>query len=653
MKIPDAEKPTQLGGSLRLSGNKESGVEIPALILKLPGVEKQPSSGATSPVSGLPTDVSAIARRATAEAVAKAGLRAPVSEDSRLLPALYRIASLIGETEDPQAALQTILGELAALFHATSGTIGLLNPDTGKLEMEIRHGLPPDVADIAVRLGEGITGWVAFHGKPLLVPDVAADPRYLALLPDVCCEMAAPMEAQGQVIGVINLESNRLGGFTEADLALFVRLTAESTTVVQRLWQFRQLQGKARQLEMLITIGQSLVSKLEEQELFDTVTREARQIMNVRLCVLYLHDAARGTARLVSVSTTMTPPPPAGDTGVTPLPRGDLPLENCLIASVLHARRQIEFHNLQSPEYADVIDLPRNEGLHSLLAAPLLYEGEAIGALGVFTEKPHRFNNDEKRLLGALASLGAVAIQNSRLYTRVFQSEESLRKNERLTTLGLLAAEIAHEIRNPLTVIKLLYGYLDLDFPEDDPRRKDTQVISEKLDQLEAIVTRVLNFAKAPSSLHARWSVAEIIEDTLVLIRLKLAQGKVHLHFQPPVPPLIVDGHKGQLQQVILNLLLNSMQVMPDGGEITIRCAAEDRGGVPVAIIDIADTGHGIPEAIRDRIFDSFLTGRPDGTGLGLAIVERILRSHHGDIAVLATSPRGTTMRVTLPLARP
>jgi len=590
-------------------------------------VEKQPSSGATSPVSDI---------------------RNPESADARALPVLYRIAALIGGTGDPHAALQTILGELVAFFHATSGSIGLLNPDTGKLEMEIRHGPPPGAVDVALRLGQGITGWVAFHGRPQLVPDVAADPRYIALRPEVRCEMAAPMEAQGQVIGVINLDGDVLGGFTEADLALLVRLTAEATTVVQRLWQFRQLQGKARQLETLITIGQSLVSKLEEQELFDTVTREARQIMNVRLCALYLHDSARGTARLVSVSSPGTPPP----AGATPLPQGDLPLEHCLIASVLHARRQIEFHNIQSPEYADVIDVPRQESLHSLLAAPLLFENEAIGVLGVFTEKPHRFNNDEKRLLGALASLGTVAIQNSRLYTRVFQSEESLRKNERLTTLGLLAAEIAHEIRNPLTVIKLLYGYLNLDFPEDDPRRKDTQVIGEKLDQLEAIVTRVLGFAKAPASLHSRWSVAEIIEDTIVLIRLKLAQGKIHLHFPPPAQPFIIDGHKGQLQQVMLNLLLNAMQGMPDGGDITIRCGAADRGGVPVVIIDIIDTGRGIPEAIRGRIFDSFLTGRPDGTGLGLAIVERILHSHHGDIAVLSTSPQGTTMRVTLPLAR-
>ncbi len=603
-------------------------MEIRASMRTLPAMEGNPSAEIDSPVSGIPD---------------------PVSADARALPALYRIASLIGRTEDPRGALQSILADLVALFHATSGSIALLNPDTGRLEMEIQQGLPPDIGDVALRLGQGITGWVAFHSRPQLVPDVTADPRYIALGPNVRCEMAAPMEAEGQAIGVINLDSDRRGGFTAADLALLVRLTAEATAAMRHLWRVRHLQGQARQLEALITIGQSLVTQLEEQELFDTVTREARQIMNARLCALYLHDSARATARLVSISLPAAAPA-AG--GLPPRPEGELPLDHCLIASVVHTRRQIEFQNVQSQEYTDAIDLPREAELHSLLAAPLLYEGEAIGVLGVFTEKPHRFNNDEKRLLGALASLGAVAIQNSRLYARVFQSEEALRKNERLTTLGLLAAEIAHEIRNPLTVIKLLYGNLKLDFPEDDPRRKDTQVISEKLDQLEAIVSRVLNFAKTPTSLHSRWPVAEIIGDTVLLIRLKLAQGKTHLRFEPPAARLIVEGHKGQLQQVLLNLLLNAMQVMPEGGEITIRCGAGDQGGLPVAVIDIADTGHGIPEEIRDRIFDSFLTGRPDGTGLGLAIVKRILRSHHGDIAVLATGPTGTTMRVTLPLAR-
>jgi len=152
-----------------------------------------------------------------------------------------------------------------------------------------------------------------------------------------------------------------------------------------------------------------------------------------------------------------------------------------------------------------------------------------LGVLAVFTDRPHRFDNDEKRVCATLANLGAVALQNARLYARVFQSEETLRKQEQLTTLGLLAAEIAHEIRNPLTVLKLLHGGLGMDFAAEDPRRTDLRVIGEKLDQLESIVTRVLNFAKAPTSLHSRWSLSDIIADTLVLVRPKLAQAKAQM----------------------------------------------------------------------------------------------------------------------------
>jgi signal transduction histidine kinase len=227
-----------------------------------------------------------------------------------------------------------------------------------------------------------------------------------------------------------------------------------------------------------------------------------------------------------------------------------------------------------------------------------------------------------------------------------------LRKNERLTTLGLLAAEIAHEIRNPLTVLKLLHGGLGSDFPAGDPRHTDMRVIGEKLDQLESIVTRVLGFAKAPSSLHSRWALADIIADTLVLVRLKLAQHKVSVLFTPPPRQLFVEVHKGQIQQVLLNLLLNANHAMPDGGTIRITLSTDDRPGAHHAFIDLADTGCGVAEAIRDRIFDSFLSGRPDGTGLGLAIAKRILLSHHGDLTLLRTSPAGTTMRMTLPLAK-
>ena len=561
--------------------------------------------------------------------------------DPRADRALYRISSLTGRTDDPREALTTILAVTIETLGAFSGSISLLNPDTGKLEIDVHQGLFNEADEVSLRLGQGITGWVAFHGRPQLVDDVSADPRYVSIRKEVRSEMAAPMvEAGGQILGVINVDSDRLGGFDQTDLALLIRIGEEATAVMQRLWQLSHLSGKARQLESLITIGQSLVGKLEQWELFDTITRDARIITNTRACAFYLYNAPRDTISLISLTDAARPP----------LPAPELPLASCLLSAALHTRRQIEFSNIRSPEFLDLIDLPADPALRSLLAAPVLYENEVIGVLAVFTDHVHRFNNDEKRLLAALASLGAVALQNSRLYSRVFQSEESLRKNEQLTTLGLLAAEIAHEIRNPLTVIKLLFGYLDLDFPVNDARRTDVRVISEKLDQLEAIVSRVLNFAKAPSSLHSRWGLADMVGDTIVLIRLKLAQSKIQLRFEPPPRPLVVEVHKGQIQQVLLNLLINATQAMPDGGTIVIRCAQENRGESDFALIDIADTGRGIPEELRAHIFDSFLSGRSDGTGLGLAIAKRIMLSHHGDIILLESGPAGTTLRLALPL---
>ena len=104
------------------------------------------------------------------------------------------------------------------------------------------------------------------------------------------------------------------------------------------------------------------------------------------------------------------------------------------------------------------------------------------------------------------------------------------------------------------------------------------------------------------------------------------------------------------LQQVILNLAFNSLSAMPQGGRLTVTCAGEATAHGRVVLVDLADTGTGIPEPIRARVFESFLSGRGDGTGLGLAIAARIMKDHRGELAILRTGPLGTTMRLTLPL---
>ncbi len=418
-----------------------------------------------------------------------ATIRTPTLPDLRILPALYRLATLTARTDDPTTALRELLDLVVTTFGADAGSVSLLNSDTGRLELEVQVGTPIDsTVPQDIKPGHGVTGWCVLNRRSLLVPDVALEPRYIAVRPSARCEMAVPLQDDDSVIGVVDLESDRVRGFTPADLAMLEQLSAEAVRVLHRLWQLRHLKTKARQLESLITAGQSLVTKLEQQELFDTLTREACNMMQAPACGLYLHDSERGTVRCASLANA----------GVTSPMASELPLDSCLVASPIHTLHQVWFSDIQSPEFRELLDLPSDPTLRSVLASPMLFEGEVLGVVVIFTDRLHRFDNDEKRLCAALASLSSVALQNARLYARVFQSEDVLRKNERLTTLGLLAAGIAHEIRNPLTVLKLLHGGLGVDFPAGDPRHTDMRVIGEKLDQLEAIVTRVLGFAQAP-----------------------------------------------------------------------------------------------------------------------------------------------------------
>lgn len=559
--------------------------------------------------------------------------------DRSAIDSLYRISRLVSETEEPHEALEIILQELVDVLGASSASISLTNPDTNLLEIEVTRGLPPDAGQCALPLGIGITGWTALHGQPLLVPDVQVEPRYVPLKSSVRSEMAAPMLINGATVGVVNVDSDQLNAFSEHDLKLLSLLTVEATSVVSRLWLIHQLKEKADQLQTLIRIGQQLGGKREIKDVLKSITREARKLIGCRICAIYLLTGER-SLRLEAVSGTEGPIDY----------QEELALDESAVGVAIDRQKQIAVLNLPRNEEHHFIELTQSAGLCSLLATPIVYERKVIGVLNAYTSQPHRFNNDERQLFTSMASMGAVAIQNSRLYARVFQSEENLRKNERLTTLGLLAAEIAHEIRNPLTVIKLLFDSLTMDFELDDPRQRDTEVIKEKVSQLEEIVGRVLSFGKSRTGLHARYDLNELIEETMLLVRLKAEQSGVELSFSPNPQPLWIEAHKGQIQQVALNLVLNAMQAMPQGGVIEIAARRETMEKDCCAVVTVRDNGPGIPEAFRDQIFQSFLSGRPEGAGLGLAISKQIIKSHRGKIELRETGPEGTVFRFALPL---
>jgi signal transduction histidine kinase len=557
--------------------------------------------------------------------------------DTRVLDCLYRVGAFVNATEDPREALAFILAEVVRNLNASSASIALLEPTTGSLRIEVSNGLDPDSAQRVLGQGQGITGWVALHARPLLVPDVQKDARYVELRGGVRCELAVPMELMGNVIGVVNCDSDRVGAFTEADVAFLSLLTNEASKAVGRIWLLRQLRSKAAQMEALVGAAQELARERDEPGIAADLARHTRALLGARAVAYYrLNDRELTLACLDGdcAGSEFAPVALIDQTSIgTAATR-----RRALVVPVAGKSEEHLFTRLVDPVASS-----------SLLAVPVRYEDETFGVLVCVSMGAYRFSDDDKHLVTALSSFGASSIQNARLYAKVFSVEEGLRRSERLTALGLLSAEVAHEIRNPLTVMKLLCDTLGQGLAPDDAKQEDLGVMREKVTHMEGVVSRVLGMSKAQSGAFKSLRLDEAAEGAVMLLRLKFQQAGVEatVDVEPGLPP--VEGNPGQVQQVFLNLLLNAVQAMPKGGRLAVRVAREAGPVGEVIAVRIADTGSGIPPAILPKIFESFFTSREDGTGLGLAIVKRILRDHRGDIVVESTGAAGTTFRFWIP----
>lgn len=556
-------------------------------------------------------------------------------EQFNRLQALHNISTALNTTLDPRQVVSLVLREAVRVTKADSGSVVLLNPETGQLDIEDSFGLGPKAMLLKLRLGEGITGWVAEHGQPLRVGDVTCERRYVAVREGVRSELAVPLEFEGQVQGVINVDCDRPDAFNAADEELLLAMAAQAARVLHNAWLIRQLRQRAAQLDTLITIGQDILLPLTLEEVLRHIVREARRLMRARLCSVLLLTPDREELELKASDG-------AGEDYVR---RPNLKVADCLVGVVVRRKRHLTIPNVQESDQFRHTELARQEGLVSLLSVPLVSGEEVIGVLSVYTGEPHRFSNDEILLLTALGSLGSVAVRKAQLYEKVLDVEEQLRQNEQLSALGLLAAEIAHEIRNPLTVVKMLFHSLDLRFAADDPRTKDATIIGEKMDQMNRILDQTLTFARRSEPELKPTDVNALFDDVLLLVRHKLMQQSITLQWQPAAGLPLASLDRTQIEQAALNLILNATQAMPRGGTLTITTQAREPG----VCVNISDTGVGMTDEVRERLFDGFLTTKSAGTGLGLAVVRKIIDAHHGRIEVDSSPGRGTTFRVFLP----
>ena len=553
------------------------------------------------------------------------------------LHVLYQVNNVIHSTLEPQRALELIIAEAVRIMRATSGSIVLINPTNGFLEIEAAVGLPDEAKALRLKVGEGLTGWVARHGQLARVGDVSKDPRYIMAKENVCSELAVPLEVGGMLRGVLNVDSDRLDAFSAEDERLLRDLALPAAQVIQNTWLYEQIRQKARLFETLVSISQTINSTLNLDDVLNVITREACHLMDGKLSSLLMLDDAREWLDLRS----------SYGAGEAYINKPHLAVEDSLLGTVVRRKKPLQVENVQLSTRYQHVEVARQEGLISLLSVPLIYAGKCTGTLNVYTAQQHSFSNEEIRILAALAEFSGIAIEKARLYERIVDIEEQLRQSEKLSALGLLAAEVAHEIRNPLTVIKMLFHSLDLQFPGSDPRARDVEVMRERIDQLNKSVEQILSFARTAEPELAPAALNSVVEDLALLVRHKLKnQGiKFVLQLEPDLPPVRADS--AQLNQALLNLVLNAIEAMPQGGTLTIQTGfAPDKH----LRLELKDTGTGMTAEQQAGAFRSLLqTTKKRGTGLGLAIVSKIIEAHHGQISITSEPNQGTSFRILLP----
>ncbi len=382
----------------------------------------------------------------------------------------------------------------------------------------------------------------------------------------------------------------------------------ELTTRVQRALADRRL---ARSLERLQAIGRLLSSTGRLETILEAIVQTTLEATEAEGCTILLAgEKGEGLRAMASH-------------GATPLP-----------SERLHAPAA------QAMAKKESVSQEREAGV--TLAAPLMVEQEAVGALVVELSRRYPPSQEERELLQVFASHAAVAVRNAQELSRL--------RSGALAALGRMTAQVAHDLKNPLGGLKLYSLTLEkrLKARRDAQGQELAQKIAMAVDHLSDTVTEITTFARPREIQPSATKVHLLLDECLELVadRVEVKQIEVARHYDEDLPVALVDAR--ELKRAFLNLIINGVEAMEERGSLGVTARWEKEAGE--IEITIADTGKGMGAALRERIFEPFFTTKENGTGLGMAIAKSVIDLHGGRIEVESQIGRGTSVRVGLPV---
>ncbi len=396
------------------------------------------------------------------------------------------------------------------------------------------------------------------------------------------------------------------------------------------------LHRRTQQLEALLLVSEQLNQHLELSDLLDLIVRLTVELLPGDTAIIHLLDDDSRITEQAARTDRSAPPK----------------LDQAFVDRGLRAGTAVLWD-------ANSLQL---EGFTGGMTAMLKHGEQLLGLLTMLSET-QTYEDSHLRLFAGIGREASLALRNAQLYqiqanyalhledmvaarTQELQSAQQLLvRSEKLASIGHLAASIAHEINNPLMPIGLLLERLTEELREQDSNIDfgDIEMIQEHVERIRRIVRNLLDFARQDPNLRPL-EVNHILEGIVKLNAKFFEHERIQIETDfGETPP--VFGSKDQLEAVFMNLTLNAQAAMEGGGKLSIRTSTRNQ----MIVIEFKDTGHGIPAADIDRIFDPFFSTKPTGTGLGLFVCYSVVEGHHGTIEVKSKPGKGTRFTIQLP----
>lgn len=576
-------------------------------------------------------------------------LRTALAREERIAAALREVGVALGTTLDLDDLLELILGRITELLDSDRATLYLVDENRGDLVSRVTIG--SRVRSIRVKLGHGIAGTVAKTGKPIRVVDAYKDPRFepewdLLTGYRTTCMLAAPLKNHlGRTIGVIQVLNKASGEFNDEDEAILTALSTQAAVAIDNSRLFLSLIQKNRQL---LDTKEQLERKVADLEFLYELERETGKASTFDSLVLALLSLtargcdAQGAALAVAFDESLEliqylfdpDKPDKVDRIATKFDQGLLAtgLGEELIA-LQDATTDARFSPLVEGRYPFPIK--------GMLSVRLDGQERVLGALGVFTKRNAReFDPADEALLRMIGANASTALQ-------LFSAKEERERGARLTSIGRLLSQVIHDFKTPLTVIS---GYVQLMQTENDPqvRAEHAQKALRQFDVLASMQREVLEFARGERTLFIRRVyLNKFFSEFRQQLTHELDGRAIELVMNIDTK-VVARFDEGRVSRALQNLTRNAIEAMSErGGVLTI----EARMDGDELLIVVADSGPGIPDEIRGRLFQSFVTaGKKGGTGLGLAIVRKTMDEHGGRVDV-SSSPIGARFELRFPQA--